>query len=209
MSSRLGHGKKMSVGLAATTVMLMMSGGTAHAATGSGSIGAIAYEIPSERVTLSGGQVQCATFHRLNAQGQDDPTIHSLPMTSGNFGLITKTGGGTATFTINNDWYAGPSGTFTSNTCATAGSVEGTLSVSYVGWSCASDTSADYTRSSTTTYSLVGTVVCDNTSTGTVETTAITLTFSGTQVLCGGTGQPTCDHVDAGTNIQGTYSWST
>ena len=201
--------QKIPFGMAAASLMLMLSAGTAYGATGSGSIGAVAYEIPSERVTLSSGQVQCATFHRLNANGQVDATIHKLPMTSGSFGLLTKTGGGTATFTINNDWYAGPPGTFTSNTCATAGSPVGTLSVSYVGWSCASDTSADYTRSSNETYSLVGTVVCDNTSTTTVETTAITLTFSGTQVLCGGTGQPTCDHVDAGTNIQGTYAWST
>lgn len=207
----MGTKKRMSLLATATSVMLMLSAGTAYAANGNGALGA-GYEIPSERVTLSGGGGQCATFHKINGNNQSDPTIHTLPMVSGGsntFGLATKNGGGTATFTINNDWYAGPGGTYTSNTCTTLGSVEGTLSMSYVGWSCATDTSADYSRVNFTTYSLTGTVVCDNTSTGTVETTAITFTVSGTQVLCGGTGQPTCNNVNAGTNITGNYTWST
>jgi hypothetical protein len=205
LSSRRGRGRRITFVLAAASGILLLSAGTSYAASGNGNIGA-GYEIPSERVTLSGGGVQCATFHRINGNNQSDPTIHKLPMT-GNFGLVSKTGGGTATFTITNDWYAGPGGTYTSNTCATLGSVPGTLSVSYVGWTCASG-SATYSRVGTT-YSLTGTVVCDNTSTGTVETTPITVTFTGSQTLCGGAGQPICNNVNAGTNISGTYSWST
>jgi len=86
--------------------------------------------------------------------------------------------------------------------------VSGSLAVSYVGWTCTSGTGT-YSRTSNTFYSLSGTVTCDNTSTMTVESTAVTVTFSGYQDLCGGTGQPTCNNVNAGTNISGTYTWST
>ncbi|MFN2638144.1 MAG: hypothetical protein ABR585_14080, partial [Gemmatimonadaceae bacterium] len=64
-------------------------------------------------VTISQGPAQCATFHASSS----DPTTHVLPMTNGDFGLNTKTGGGTATFTITQTWYAGPPGTFSSATC--------------------------------------------------------------------------------------------
>jgi hypothetical protein len=199
------HIRAVSLVLAAVSGLLMLNAGPAWAVNGGTVTGG--YEIPSEHVTLSSGQAQCATFHKINCNGTNDPTIHTLPM-SGNFGLTSKNGSGTATFTINNDWYAGPAGTYTSNTCTTPGSVAGTLSISFPGWSCSPDTNAQYTRSSTTTYRLVGTVHCDNTSTQTVETTSITVTFTGSQILCGGTGQPTCNNVNAGTNISGSYSWT-
>jgi len=86
--------------------------------------------------------------------------------------------------------------------------VSGSLAVSYVGWTCTSGTGT-YSRTSNTVYSMSGTVTCDNTSTMTVESTAVTVTFSGYQDLCGGTGQPTCNNVNAGSNISGTYGWST
>jgi len=203
MSSRLHHARKIPFGLGAGGVMLLLNVGTAHAAAGGGNIGG-GYEIPSSNVTISQGQPQCATFHA----SANDPTTHVLPMTNGSFGLSTKTGGGTATFTRTSAWYAGPTGTTTSANCGTAGSVTGTLSVSYAGWSCTSGTGT-YTRTNNTAYTLTGTVTCDNTSTQTVESTAVTVTFTGTQVLCGGTGQPTCNNVNAGSNISGSYTWST
>ena len=201
MYSRLRPARKIPFGLAVAGVIILLNAATAYAGSGGGDIGA-GYEIPSSNVTVSQGLPQCATFHASS----NDPTIHTLPMTNGDFGLNSKTGGGTATFTITNAWYAGPPGTFTSATCSTAGSVSGTLAVTYSGWTCTSGTGT-YSRSSNTVYSLTGTVTCDNTSTMTVETTQVTVTFSGDQVLCGAT--PTCNHVDAGTNISGEYSWST
>ena len=204
MSFRLIHARRVPFGLAAAGGMLFLAAGAAHAATGGGDIGA-GYEIPTEHVTISQGQPQCATFHA----DANDPTTHTLPMTSGgSFGLSTKTGGGTATLTITDAWYAGPGGTYSNATCGTAASVSGTLAVSYAGWTCTSGTGT-YSRTGNTAYSLSGTVTCDNTSTMTVESTAVTVTFSGSQDLCGGTGQPTCNNTNAGSNISGTYSWST
>ncbi len=203
MHSRLRHPRNVSLGLAVAGVMLLLNAGTAYAATGSGSIGN-GYEVPSSNVTISQGLPQCATFHASSS----DPTTHVLPMTNGNFGLSTKTGGGTATFTITQAWYAGPPGTFSDATCSTAASVPGSLAVSYSGWSCTSG-SGTYSRTSNTIYSLAGTVTCDNTSTMTVESTPVTVTFTGHQDLCGGTGQPTCNDPNAGSNLSGSYSWST
>lgn len=203
MPSGRRYARKIPFGLAAACGMLMLAAGAAHAATGGGDI-EDGYEIPPENVTISQGLPQCATFHASS----NDPTTHVLPMTNGDFGLSTKTGGGTATLTITTAWYAGPSGTKSNATCATPASVTGSLAVSYVGWSCTSGTGT-YSRTNTTVYSLSGTVTCDNTSTMAVESTAVTVTFTGDQVLCGGTGQPTCNHVNAGTNINGGYTWST
>lgn len=41
--------------------------------------------------------------------------------------------------------------------------------------------------------------------TGTISTS---VSFSGTQVLCGIPGEPTCNNVNAGMNLAGSYSWS-
>lgn len=196
------HARKIVFGLAAASVTLMLGAGQAQAATGSGSF-TNGYEIPSERVTFAQGVV-CATFHKTNANNQNDPTIHVLPM-SGTFGEPGNDTG-TATFTINDDWHAGPEGTYTDSNCGDPGGVEGTLHVAFDDWSCADDTDALYTRTSETTYTLTGTVICDDLDTTSVtETTAITVTFSGTQVIC----NLDCNDPNAGTNLNGTYAWST
>lgn len=165
------------------------------------------YEIPSENVTFAQG-VTCATFHRINQQSQDDPTIHTLPM-AGTFGEAGQDTG-TATFTINDDWHAGPEGTFLNNNCSMPGAIEGTLHIAFDDWSCADDDGALYERRNDTEYTLSGTVVCDDLdTTGTVETTSIAITFTGFQILCGASPRPACNDVNAGTNLDGDYDWTT
>ena len=194
--------------LAAAGAVVLVTAGQASAATGSGSV-SNGYEIPSEHVTFSQNAI-CGTFHKNNTNDNNrfDPTIHTLPM-SGTFGNANS-GSGTATFTITDDWNAGPLGTYLDSDCETAGAIEGALDISFTGWSCAEDEAALYTRSNNTTYSLTGTVVCDDlTTTGTVESTSISVSFTGSQVLCGDTGQPACNNANAGTNLSGSYVWTT
>lgn len=205
MSSTLRFARKVPAILGAAGLLVLAAAGPADADSGSGTVTG-GYEIPSEKVTLASGP-QCAKFHKVNDQSNPDPTIHTLPM-SGDFGADANTGTGTATFSITDDWFAGPSGTFSNLQCNSASGHAGTWTISFTGWSCSSGT-ATYTRSSTTTYSLTGTASCDDLSTtGTVETISTSVTFSGSQDLCGNTGQPTCNNANAGTNLAGSYTWS-
>lgn len=197
--------RKLPVGVGVAIAVLLLTAGQAQAATGSGTFDD-GYEIPSEYVTLAQG-VECGTFHRINQQSQDDPTVHTLPM-SGTFGE-PGSDTGTATFTINDDWHANSEGTYLNSNCSTAGAVEGTLHVAFDDWSCANDVDALYERRNNTDYTLDGTVVCDDLDTGTVETISIALEFVGDQILCGSSPRPACNHVNAGTNLDGVYDWTT
>jgi hypothetical protein len=192
-------GAKIPVGIAAVGLLLQVGAGAAYASTGGGTFDN-GYEVPSQNVSINNG-AHCAHFH--SSPGPDD-TTHVLPM-SGSF-LTTASGSGTATLVITNAWYAQEEGTYNNNQCSAQATVSGTLTITFSGgWTCSGATNAaTYERRNETDYTLTGTVSCSNGG----SPVSVAVSFSGQQVLCGGVDQPTCNDVDAGTNLDGTYSWT-
>jgi uncharacterized cupin superfamily protein len=191
--------RKIPIGVAAVGLLLQVGAGAAFASTGIGTFDN-GWEVPSQNVSINNG-AHCAHFH--SSPGTDD-TTHTLPMT-GSF-LTTSSGSGTATMTITNAWYAQEEGTYDGNQCINQATVAGTLTLTFSGgWSCTGGTNAaTYERRNETDYTVLGTVSCSNGG----SPVSVAVAFTGQQVLCGASPRPTCNDVDAGTNLDGDYSWT-